>query len=345
MVDDGRPIDAIDRECMTRAIASAATVRCSTSPNPWVGAVVRTENGTMFAGATAPPGGDHAEVVAIAAAGAEAVGSTLYVTLEPCNHTGRTAPCTDAIVAAGIKRVVVGIEDPDTSVAGGGIAALEAAGVEVTVGVQAEKVRAQLTPYVKHRRTGRPWVVLKLAATLDGGTAAPNGTSKWITSPEARADGHRLRAESDAVLIGAGTVRHDDPSLTVREYHPEVPRGTSLDPRRVVLGSVPADAKVHPCKEYTGDLATLLDDLGADGVMQALVEGGAGLAGDFHRAGLVDRYVIYLAPALFGGDDARGIFGGQGAFDISEVWRGRFSSVERIGADLRVELTAEPAGG
>lgn len=330
---------------MTRAIAAAATARCFTSPNPWVGAVVRTDDGTKFVGATAPPGGSHAEVAAIAAAGAATVGSTLYVTLEPCNHTGRTAPCTDAILAAGIKRVVVGMEDPDTSVTGGGIAALEAAGVEVTVGVQAEKVQAQLTPYVKHRRTGRPWVVLKLAATLDGGTAAPNGTSKWITSPEARADGHRLRAESDAILIGAGTVRRDDPSLTVREYHPEVPRGTILDPRRVVLGAVPPDAKVHPCKEYTGDLVGLLDDLGADGVMQALVEGGAGLAGDFHRAGLVDRYVIYLAPALFGGDDARGLFAGQGAFDISEVWRGRFSSVERIGADLRVELTFQAAGG
>lgn len=330
---------------MTRAIAAAATVRCVTSPNPWVGAVVRAGDGTMFVGATAPPGGDHAEAAAITAAGRRAAGSTLYVTLEPCNHTGRTGPCTDAILAAGIKRVVVGIEDPDAAVAGGGIAVLEAAGVEVTLGVQADKVSAQLTPYLKHRRTGRPWVVLKLAATLDGGTAAPNGTSKWITSPEARADGHRLRAESDAILIGAGTVRRDNPSLTVRDYHPEVPRGTSLDPRRVVLGSVPADAKVHPCKEYTGDLGALLDDLGADGVMQALVEGGAGLAGDFHRAGLVDRYVIYLAPALFGGDDARGLFGGQGAFDISEVWRGRFSSVERIGTDLRVELTAEPTGG
>lgn len=330
---------------MTRAIAAAATVRCTTSPNPWVGAVVRTDDGTMFVGATAPPGGSHAEVAAIEAAGSDSVGSTLYVTLEPCNHTGRTGPCTEAILAAGIKRVVVGIQDPDTAVAGGGIEALESAGVQVTLGVQADQVRAQLTPYLKHRRTGRPWVVLKLAATLDGGTAAPNGTSKWITSPEARADGHRLRAESDAILIGAGTVRRDDPSLTVRDYHPEVPRGTILDPRRVVLGSVPADAKVHPCKEYTGDLGELLDDLGADGVVQALVEGGAALAGDFHRAGLVDRYVIYLAPALFGGDDARGLFGGQGAFDISEVWRGRFSSVERIGVDLRVELTSEQGGG
>ncbi len=340
----GPATDAIDRECMARAIAAAATVRCSTSPNPWVGAVLRSVDGTIFEGATAPPGGDHAEVAAIEAAGPSARGATLCVTLEPCSHTGRTGPCTTRIIEAGISRVVVAIEDPDPAVSGSGIAELRSAGLEVVTGVLEDKVRAQLTPYLKHRLTGRPWVVLKLAATLDGGTAAPNGTSKWITSADARADGHRLRAESDAIIIGAGTVRRDDPSLTVRDYHPPSPRGRDLDPRRVVLGSVPPDAKVHPCKEYTGDLGDLLDDLGADGVLQALVEGGAGVAGEFHRAGLVDRYVIYLAPALFGGDDARGIFAGQGAFDISEVWRGHFSSVERIGADLRVELTPDRTG-
>ncbi|MEZ5238094.1 MAG: bifunctional diaminohydroxyphosphoribosylaminopyrimidine deaminase/5-amino-6-(5-phosphoribosylamino)uracil reductase RibD [Microthrixaceae bacterium] len=311
---------------------------------PLGGAVLRDRDGAIFEGATEPRGA-HAEVVAIRAAGSAASGATLYVTLEPCNHTGRTGPCTEAIVQAGIERVVVGMEDPDPLVSGTGIAALCASGIEVDLGVQEEQVRAQLTPYVKHRRTGRPWVVLKLASTLDGGTAAPNGTSKWITSPEARADGHRLRAESDAILVGAGTVRRDDPSLTVRDYHPEVPRGVSLDPRRVVLGSVPAGSRVHPCTEYSGDLEALLDELGRDGIVQLLVEGGAGVAGDFHRAGLVDRYVIYLAPALFGGDDARGIFSGHGAFDIGDLRRGRFSSVERVGDDLRVELTPSGAKG
>ncbi|MCO5319060.1 MAG: bifunctional diaminohydroxyphosphoribosylaminopyrimidine deaminase/5-amino-6-(5-phosphoribosylamino)uracil reductase RibD [Microthrixaceae bacterium] len=337
--------DAVDRESMARAIAAAARVRCATSPNPWVGAVVRDSEGSIFEGATEPPGGAHAEVVAIEAAGDAARGSTLYVTLEPCNHTGRTGPCTSAIVESGIARVVIGTEDPDPQVRGSGVAALEDAGIDVQVGVQEEHVRSQLTPYLKHRRTGRPWVVLKLAASLDGGTAAPNGTSKWITSPEARADGHRLRAESDAIVVGAGTVRRDDPSLTVRDYHPELPRGATADPRRVVLGSVPADAAVHPCTEYSGDLETLLDELGSEGVLQLLVEGGAGVAGEFHRAGLVDRYVIYLAPALFGGDDARGIFSGQGAFDVEDLWRGRFSSVERIGGDLRVELTHDTTTG
>ena len=337
--DPPRPGDPVDREFMTRAMAAANEVRCITAPNPWVGAVIRTADGRNFDGATSEPGGPHAEVSAIRRAGEASRGATLYVTLEPCSHTGRTGPCVDAILEAGIARVVVGIEDPDPQVAGSGIARLREAGVDVEVGVQAAKVSTQLAPYLKHRRTGRPWVVLKLAATLDGGTAAPNGTSQWITSPPARADGHRLRAESDAILVGAGTVRRDDPSLTVRDYRPPVmPSSGNVDPVRVVLGGASPDAKVQPCLQWSGDVEPLLDDLGADGVIQLLVEGGANVAGHFHRSGLVDRYVIYLAPALFGGDDANGLFGNAGAFDISEVWRGRFVSVERIGDDLRVEL-------
>jgi diaminohydroxyphosphoribosylaminopyrimidine deaminase/5-amino-6-(5-phosphoribosylamino)uracil reductase len=189
-------------------------------------------------------------------------------------------------------------------------------------------------------------VVLKLAASLDGGTAAPNGSSQWITSPPARADGHRLRAESDAILVGAGTVRRDDPSLTVRDYRPPVlPASGSVDPLRVVLGSVPERAKVRPCRELRGDLGQVLDDLGGDGVVQLLVEGGASVAGDFHRSGLVDRYVIYVAPAMFGGDDANGLFEGAGAWDIDQLWRGRFSSVEGVGDDLRVELAPTDGEG
>lgn len=335
------PNDAVDRECMTRAIAAARRVRCITGSNPWVGAVVRTPAGAMYEGATLEPGQSHAEVVALDAAGEDAAGSTLYVTLEPCDHVGRTGACSEAIVAAGVRRVVVGIEDPDPLVAGSGLRRLRDAGVEVDLGVQAEQVRVQLAPYLKHRRTGRPWVVLKLAMTLDGGTAAPNGTSQWITSPAARVDGHRLRAESDAILVGAGTVRRDDPSLTVRDYHPPVmPASGSVDPLRVVLGRIDEQAKVHPCRQMSGDLQVVLDELGAEGVVQLLVEGGAAVAGEFHRSGLVDRYVIYVAPALFGGDDANGLFEGAGAWDIGDVWRGSFASVERVGADLRIELAA-----
>src|SRR5205085_3253821 len=175
-----------------------------------------------------------------AAAGEAARGATLYCTLEPCSHVGRTGPCADAIVAAGVSRVVVGVVDPDPQVSGRGLARLRQAGVEVSVGAEADAVEDQLAPYLKHRRTGRPWVVLKLAATLDGRTAAPDGSSQWITGEPARADAHRLRAESDAVLVGAGTVRADDPSLTVR-----LAEGT--DPRRVVLGhNTPPTAKVEP---------------------------------------------------------------------------------------------------
>jgi diaminohydroxyphosphoribosylaminopyrimidine deaminase/5-amino-6-(5-phosphoribosylamino)uracil reductase len=317
---------------MDRAIQLAAGVRPSTSPNPWVGCVIEPGG---FTGATRPPGGAHAEIAALDAAGDRAQGATLYTTLEPCSHTGRTPPCTDAILAAGVARVVVAIEDPDPQVSGKGIAALRAAGVEVDVGVRAGEVRAQLAPYLTHRTTGRPYVVLKLAATLDGRTAAADGSSRWITGEEARADAHRLRAESDAVIVGAGTVRADDPSLTVRHGV------AGTDPLRVVLGQAPPGAPVRPALELEGDLDKILDELGRRDIVQALVEGGPTVAGAFHRAGLVDRYVIYLAPALAGGDDGRPLMTGAGAATIDDVWRGRIIGLTRLGDDLRIDL--EPA--
>jgi len=322
-----------DTAAMRAAITAAATVRTSTAPNPWVGAVIASGDGSIIAtGATQPPGGPHAERVALAAAGpAAARGATLVTTLEPCSHHGRTPPCVDAIVAAGIARVVVGIEDPDPLVAGRGVAALRAAGIDVTVGVEAVAVADQLAPYLVHRRTGRPYVVLKLAATVDGRTAAPDGTSQWITGPDARADAHRLRAESQAILVGAGTVRTDDPALTVRLVE-------GPDPVRVVLGRAPAGAKVHPCLERTGDLGPILDELGGRGVLQLLVEGGASVAHAFHAAGLVDHYVVYLAPAVFGGDDALGLFRGPAAPTMAVLRRGRFRSVRRLGDDVRLDL-------
>jgi diaminohydroxyphosphoribosylaminopyrimidine deaminase/5-amino-6-(5-phosphoribosylamino)uracil reductase len=320
-----------DDQRMRRAMALAASVRIRTSPNPWVGCVVVSADGRAFEGATEPPGGRHAEIVALDAAGPDAEGGTLYVTLEPCSHTGRTGPCADAVVAAGVSRAVVGIVDPDAQVAGQGIERLRAAGIDVMTGVLAGEVEQQLAPYLKHRRTGRPFVVLKLAATLDGRTAAPDGSSRWITGPVARADAHRLRAESDAVIVGAGTIRADDPALTVRDAE-------GRDPLRVVLGAVPAGARVRPCIELGGDLGEILDELGRRGVVQAMVEGGAHVAGDFHRAGLVDRYVLYLAPALLGGDDGRPLFAGAGAPTMADVWRGRLRGVERLGDDVRIEL-------
>jgi len=321
-----------DIEAMRRALALAATVRTRTAPNPWVGAVV-VSGGRAYGGATEPPGGPHAEVVALDAAGTAARGATLYTTLEPCVHQGRTPPCTTAIVEAGVARVVVGVLDPDPQVAGRGVEELRRCGIEVTVGVCAAEVTELLAPYLKHRRTGRPWVVLKLAATLDGRIAAPDGSSRWITSAEARADAHRLRVNSDAVLVGAGTVRADDPALTVR--------GDVVaehQPLRVVLGEAPAEARVRPALEMKGEPAAVLDELGAKGVLQVLVEGGARVAHAFHAGRMVDRYVVYLAPALFGGDDAVPMFAGPGAPSIDGVWRGRLVSVTRLGEDLRVEM-------
>jgi diaminohydroxyphosphoribosylaminopyrimidine deaminase/5-amino-6-(5-phosphoribosylamino)uracil reductase len=255
-----------DAEHMRRAMALAASVRSATAPNPWVGCVVvpaDSDSGsdsartTVFEGATAPPGGAHAEVAALRAAGEQARGATLVTTLEPCAHQGRTPPCTDAIIEAGVARVVVGLEDPDPQVAGRGVAALRAAGIEVTVGVGADEVAEQLAPYLKHRRTGRPWVVLKMAASLDARTAAPDGTSRWITGEAARHDVHLLRASSDAVLVGAGTVRADDPELTVR-LDDDVER---TQPLRVVLGKAPDGARVHPALELEGDLDQVLLEL------------------------------------------------------------------------------------
>ena len=328
---------------MAMALATAARVRGRTAPNPWVGAVVvpagSQPDEASPSGATAPPGGPHAEVRALEAAGGLARGATLYVTLEPCAHQGRTPPCTDAVVAAGVTRVVVGMEDPDGLVRGRGIAALRAAGVEVTVGVLGEQVTEQLAPYVKQRTTGRPGVVLKLAASLDGRTAAPDGSSQWITGEEARRDAHRLRAQVDAIVVGAGTVRIDDPSLTVR-LDPSDPlaRGADEQPTRVVLGRAAEAAAIQPALELGGDLGEVLDELGRRGHLEVLVEGGAQVAHAFHGAGLVDRYVLYLAPLLFGGDDARGLFAGSGAASLAAAWRGRVRSVSSLGADIRVEL-------
>lgn len=326
-----------DSSLMGRAIARAEHSRLMAPPNPWVGCVVVGSDGTSFEGGTQRPGSHHAERVALKAAGERAIESTLYTTLEPCSHEGRTGPCTAAIIAAGVQRVVIAVEDPDPKVSGRGIAQLRAAGIEVTVGVGVEAVEAQLRPYLHHRRTGRPFVVLKLAATFDGQTAAADGTSQWITGPEARADSHLLRAHSDAILVGAGTVRADDPQLTVRGIT-AVDGSEPREPLRVVLGKAPAAAKVRPCLEVSGDLGQVLDHLGALDIVQLMVEGGPHVAGEFHRQGLVDSYVIYLAPALMGGDDGLPLLAGEGSESIGEIFRGQINNYRLVGSDLRVEL-------
>ena len=278
----------------------------------------------------------HAEMIALTQAAA-AVGSwrlegcTLYVTLEPCSHHGRTPPCAEAVIAAGVRRVVVGVGDPDSKVAGRGLEMLRSAGIDVTVGVRSDAINEQLAPYLHHRRTGRPYVVAKVGMSLDGGTAAPDGTSQWITGEPARADAHRLRAESGAIVVGAGTVRADNPSLTVR--HVQGP-----DPLRVVLGQAPEGARVHPCVEWSGSLEGLLDDLGSRGILQVLVEGGATVLRAFRDSDLIDRYVAYVAPSILGGSDKAPMIAGPSVSTIAGLERGRFAGVRLVGEDLRIDL-------
>jgi diaminohydroxyphosphoribosylaminopyrimidine deaminase / 5-amino-6-(5-phosphoribosylamino)uracil reductase len=324
------PLD--DDAAMRLAIDVAAKSRVWTAPNPWVGAVLLdAQRRVISTGRTQPPGGSHAEPMALREAGERAKGATLVVTLEPCSHHGRTPPCADAVIEAGVARVVVAVRDPDVKVAGRGIQRLRDAGIEVIEGVGASLIEEQLKPYLHQRRTGRPFVVLKLAMTLDGRIAAPDGTSTWITGEEARRDVHQLRAECDAILVGAGTVRADNPSLTVRMVE-------GRDPARFVLGHVVETAKVQPCVEVQGELSEVLEEIGRRGHLQLLVEGGASVAGAFHRAGLVDQYYVYIAPALLGGDDGRPLFAGPGVPTMADLWRGSFRSVTQLGADIRVIL-------
>ncbi len=330
--------DTVHLDRMRRAIELAGTARLIAPPNPWVGCLIVCADGQVFAGATEAVGQRHAERVALdaaIAAGVSTAGATVYTTLEPCSHHGRTPPCVDALIDAGVTAVVTALADPDPRVAGTGFERLRTAGVAVTTGVGEAEAAEQLAAYLHQRRTGRPLVVLKLAGTLDGRTAAADGSSQWITGPEARTAVHQLRAESGAIVVGAGTARADDPALTVR--HVEGP-----DPRRVVLGTAPLRAKVHPCLEWHDSPESLLDHLGAEGIVQVLVEGGASVAADFHRRRLIDRYVFHIAAALMGGDDGMAVLRGLGAASIDEIWRGRITSVRLLGDDL--EITLVPRG-
>ncbi len=318
---------------MRHAMHMADHARLHARPNPWVGAIVVCGDGQVFEGATQPPGQAHAEIVALHAAseaGASTVGATLYSTLEPCNHTGRTGPCTEAIINAGVSHVVVGVSDPDPLVAGSGIQRLRAAGVQVTTGVLEEDIEQQLAPYLFHRHTGRPFVVLKMATTLDARTSIPNGP-RWITGERARHRVHQLRAHSDAIVVGANTVLHDNPELTVR--HVDGP-----SPRRVVLSrstEIPTDAKVQPCVVWKDDIASLLTTLGDDGVVQLMVEGGPTIATEFHRLGLINQYVFHVAPVISGSETAPGVFVGNEQLSLEDY---TITSTTQMDDDLEIVL-------
>jgi diaminohydroxyphosphoribosylaminopyrimidine deaminase/5-amino-6-(5-phosphoribosylamino)uracil reductase len=337
---------------MRRAVQLAERGRTTTLPNPVVGCVLLSPHGEVVAeGWHERVGGPHAEQAALRAAGDAARGATAVVTLEPCAHTGRTGPCADALVAAGVSRVVVGVLDP-SDVAGGGVERLRAAGVDVEVGVETAGAEAVNAAWLTAVRLRRPFVTWKVAATLDGRVGAADGTSRWITGEEARADVHRLRAEVDTVLVGIGTVLADDPWLTVRS-----PTGAAANrqPLRVVAdthGRTPHGARVCDGAAETWvataaevgidpdghlDLLSLLRALFHRGRRHVLLEGGPRLAGAFWRARLVDRVVAYVAPALLGAGPPALQDAGIGT--IADIARLRLDDVTRLGDDVRLTLS------
>lgn len=320
-------------ELMAVARAEGEKARLHAPPNPWVGALIVNDDGVVVAeGHTQAPGESHAEIEALRRAGDAARGATMIVTLEPCCHVGRTGPCVEAIVAAGVRRVVVGVLDPDPRVAGGGVELLKSSGVDVEVGVDDEAVRAQLAPYLWHRVTARPYVIAKVASTLDGVVAMADGTSQWITGVEARRDAHVLRAQSQAVLVGAATVRKDDPALTARLDD------IVLEPLRVVLGKAPAGARIRPCLELAGDLGQVLDELGHHDVLQLLVEGGPSTTSAFLEAGLVNHVVWYQTPAFAGGLGTLSALSSLSTPTMETLRRGRLTDVRRLGGDVRLDV-------
>lgn len=364
------PTTDTDRLHLARALELAAQGRGRVSPNPMVGAVIARDGEVIAEGWHSAYGAPHAEVEAIAAAGdADLAGATLYVSLEPCCHTGKQPPCTDAILAAGIRRVVVASDDPTEKASGRGLGILRDEGVDVAVvgGELAARARLLNQPFRKQARTGRPWVLFKSAMTLDGKVATRAGDSKWISSTQSRERAHHWRAECDAVAVGIGTALADDPQLTAR-----IP-GVARQPRRVVFDSlarVPLDSQLVQAaadipltvvvsraapRTATDALEThgaevivatganeparvvsALDQLGAVGVASILLEGGPRLAGAFLDAGEIDELRLFLAPIVLGGRTARDPLEGEGVETISEALRALTLDCDRVGEDLLV---------
>jgi diaminohydroxyphosphoribosylaminopyrimidine deaminase/5-amino-6-(5-phosphoribosylamino)uracil reductase len=357
---------------MDEALAEARAAVGRTSPNPPVGAVVVRDGEIVSRGRTAPAGGPHAEVAALEAAGALAKGATLYTTLEPCDHFGRTAPCTERILAAGIRCVVVGTRDQNPKVAGRGLRRLRAAGVEVVEGVRGEACERLGQPFFTWVRLGRPWVVLKMAATLDGRIATASGDARWVSSEAARALVHRWRDRFDAVLVGAGTVRTDDPRLSARP-----PGGGGRDPIRIVLDgrlrtdptstvyrqrskaptwvvAPPRGARERraafqaagveilsvPGARGRVDLGALLEELGRREIVSLLVEGGAEVAGAFLAGDWVDEVRLFLAPKIAGGGPAWVRLPPSAQPEhMADAMKMELLSVEAVGTDLLVVVS------
>ncbi|MFF9015373.1 bifunctional diaminohydroxyphosphoribosylaminopyrimidine deaminase/5-amino-6-(5-phosphoribosylamino)uracil reductase RibD [Streptomyces sp. NPDC014870] len=357
-----------DITAMRRAVALAARGLGSTSPNPVVGCVLLDASGQPVGeGYHQRAGGPHAEIHALRAAGDRARGATAYVTLEPCNHTGRTGPCAQALIDAGVRRVVYAVGDPNPQ-ATGGADTLRAAGVEVEGGLLADEAEAGNLAWLTSVRLGRPFVRWKYAATLDGRIAAADGTSRWITSAESRADVHRLRAEADAVLVGSGTARADDPHLAVRGVEGAVqplrvvvdteasavkPGARVLDDAARTVIAVAEDMLIEETVHFPEtwrlsrapggglDLTELLAMLHQQGVRSVLLEGGPTLAAAFVRAGAVDQVVGYLAPVLLGAGPHA--LADAGITTIAEALRLDITETVRIGPDLRITATLKGA--
>lgn len=361
--------DAADEKHMQLALKLAAKGRGGTSPNPMVGAVLVRDGQIVGQGYHKKAGGPHAEVNAISAAGKDAQNATLYVTLEPCNHHGRTPPCTKAILDAKIKRVVVGMRDPNPNVKGGGIEFLKSRGIDVKWGIQEAQCKLLNEAFITFIEKKRPFVIMKAATSLDGKIATGSGDAKWITSEESRLLVHRLRNEVDAILVGIGTVLQDDPQLTTR-----LPKGKGRNPVRVVLDSrlrTPVSAKVADAssdsstilvvsedipesrkkpflsrgveviavskRENGLNLLDLLTKLARRGIVSLLVEGGGSVFSSFLNAGLIDKYYLFYAPIIVGGDRAFEMAGGCGVELIKDARRLERLKIKRIGQDFLVE--------
>jgi diaminohydroxyphosphoribosylaminopyrimidine deaminase/5-amino-6-(5-phosphoribosylamino)uracil reductase len=355
-----------DHELMARALELAGRGLYTTTPNPRVGCVIERDGEIVGEGWHEAAGKPHAEVNALDQAGSRARGATAYVTLEPCSHQGRTPPCADALVRAGIARVVAAMQDPNPQVAGSGFAWLQSAGIEVRVGVMEHEARELNIGFVSRMTRGRPWVRMKIAASLDGRTALANGQSQWITGEAARRDGHEWRARACAVLTGLGTLRDDDPQLNVRlvqtprqplkvliDSRLEAPAGAKLfkqgktlvyaaeqNPRGDVLRAIGAEIVVLPNARGKVELAAMLADLGKRGINELHVEAGNGLNGSMLAEGCVDELLVYVAPSVIG-DSARGMFHLPELQSLAERRRLAFVDAARIGDDLRLLARVE----
>ena len=347
---------------MSHALRLAKRGLYTTTPNPRVGCVIVRDGAIVGEGWHERAGEPHAEVHALNAAGECARGATAYVTLEPCNHIGRTPPCTTALIQSGITRVVAAMVDPNPLVPGAGLRALSGAGLETSVGLLESAARELNIGFVTRMSRGRPWMRMKIAASLDGKTALNNGASQWITGENARRDGHGWRAQCCGILTGIGTVKDDDPQLTVREIE------TTRQPKKILIDSrleVPLDAKIFdgaevlifcacaepsrlasladknatviqlPDDQGKVDLAAMAQELGIRGYNEILIEAGAKLNGSLLRANLVDELLIYLAPHLLG-DNARGMFGLPELTTLSERRELAIKEVRQIGGDIRI---------